>query len=104
LIHLLFLNQTGSNNPLRLNKNTDKIPFDPYFTEKNISCSFFVGKPDGLRVIAAVFVLQSASFQAVHRQNRYSLFASTRKYTLIFQHFSLPIKNSQTHFTTNAKL
>nr|YP_009351038.1 cytochrome b [Planicapritermes planiceps]AQP28426.1 cytochrome b [Planicapritermes planiceps] len=36
LIHLLFLHQTGSNNPLGLNKNTDKIPFHPYFTAKDI--------------------------------------------------------------------
>nr|AMX22549.1 cytochrome b [Coptotermes acinaciformis raffrayi]AMX22562.1 cytochrome b [Coptotermes acinaciformis raffrayi] len=36
LVHLLFLHQTGSNNPLGLNKNTDKIPFHPYFTTKDI--------------------------------------------------------------------
>jgi ubiquinol-cytochrome c reductase cytochrome b subunit len=36
LIHLLFLHQTGSNNPLGLNKNTDKIPFHPYFTVRDI--------------------------------------------------------------------
>ena len=36
LIHLLFLHQTGSNNPLGLNKNTDKIPFHPYFTTKDV--------------------------------------------------------------------
>jgi ubiquinol-cytochrome c reductase cytochrome b subunit len=36
LIHLLFIHQTGSNNPLGLNKNTDKIPFHPYFTVKDI--------------------------------------------------------------------
>jgi ubiquinol-cytochrome c reductase cytochrome b subunit len=36
LIHLLFLHQGGSNNPLGLNKNTDKIPFHPYFTVKDI--------------------------------------------------------------------
>nr|YP_009350128.1 cytochrome b [Nasutitermes diabolus]AQP26393.1 cytochrome b [Nasutitermes diabolus] len=36
LIHLLFLHQTGSNNPLGLNKNTDKIPFHPYFTVSDI--------------------------------------------------------------------
>jgi len=33
---LLFLHQTGSNNPLGLDKNTDKIPFHPYFTVKDI--------------------------------------------------------------------
>nr|QGA46890.1 cytochrome b [Reticulitermes tibialis] len=36
MIHLLFLHQTGSNNPLGLNKDTDKIPFHPYFTTKDI--------------------------------------------------------------------
>nr|WMY24207.1 cytochrome b [nr. Quasitermes sp.] len=36
MVHLLFLHQTGSNNPLGLNKNTDKIPFHPYFTTKDI--------------------------------------------------------------------
>nr|AQP27561.1 cytochrome b [Hospitalitermes sp. C TB-2017] len=36
MIHLLFLHQTGSNNPLGLNKNTDKIPFHPYFTVKDV--------------------------------------------------------------------
>nr|YP_002213649.1 cytochrome b [Atelura formicaria]ABS88987.1 cytochrome b [Atelura formicaria] len=32
MIHLLFLHQTGSNNPLGVNSNLDKIPFHPYFT------------------------------------------------------------------------
>lgn len=36
LIHLLFLHQTGSNNPLGLNRDVDKIPFHPYFTFKDI--------------------------------------------------------------------
>nr|YP_973139.1 cytochrome b [Trichophthalma punctata]ABH03678.1 cytochrome b [Trichophthalma punctata] len=36
MIHLLFLHQTGSNNPLGLNSNSDKIPFHPYFTFKDI--------------------------------------------------------------------
>nr|QAX91192.1 cytochrome b [Parrhinotermes sp. B MW-2019] len=36
MIHLLFLHQTGSNNPMGLNKNTDKIPFHPYFTTKDL--------------------------------------------------------------------
>lgn len=35
LIHLLFLHQTGSNNPLGLNRNIDKIPFHPYFSIKD---------------------------------------------------------------------
>nr|YP_010371606.1 cytochrome b [Halidaya aurea]UOW81234.1 cytochrome b [Halidaya aurea] len=36
MIHILFLHQTGSNNPLGLNSNSDKIPFHPYFTYKDI--------------------------------------------------------------------
>nr|UJG45525.1 cytochrome b [Diplonevra concinna] len=37
LVHLLFLHQTGSNNPTGLNSNSDKIPFHPYFTYKDIT-------------------------------------------------------------------
>nr|WON66002.1 cytochrome b [Carpelimus sp. 1 HFZ-2023b] len=36
MIHLLFLHQTGSNNPLGLNSNIDKIPFHPYFSTKDL--------------------------------------------------------------------
>nr|SPP23457.1 cytochrome b [Graphium androcles] len=36
LIHLLFLHQTGSNNPLGINSNMDKIPFHPFFTFKDL--------------------------------------------------------------------
>nr|YP_010697695.1 cytochrome b [Hypoderma sinense]WCF76323.1 cytochrome b [Hypoderma sinense] len=36
MIHILFLHETGSNNPMGLNSNTDKIPFHPYFTFKDI--------------------------------------------------------------------
>jgi ubiquinol-cytochrome c reductase cytochrome b subunit len=36
IIHLLFLHQTGSNNPLGINRNIDKIPFHPYFSFKDI--------------------------------------------------------------------
>nr|ALQ78674.1 cytochrome b [Daphnia pulex] len=36
VIHLLFLHQTGSNNPLGLNSDSDKIPFHPYFTIKDL--------------------------------------------------------------------
>nr|WHU31461.1 cytochrome b [Claassenia sp. 2 YNX-2023a] len=36
MVHLLFLHQTGSNNPLGLNSNGDKIPFHPYFSFKDI--------------------------------------------------------------------
>nr|YP_009630790.1 cytochrome b [Astictopterus jama]QBS14451.1 cytochrome b [Astictopterus jama] len=36
MIHLIFLHQTGSNNPLGINSNLDKIPFHPFFTFKDI--------------------------------------------------------------------
>nr|AML26817.1 cytochrome b [Erotylidae sp. BMNH 1274780] len=36
MIHLLFLHQTGSNNPLGMNSNLDKIPFHPYFSFKDV--------------------------------------------------------------------
>nr|YP_011011078.1 cytochrome b [Cymoninus sechellensis]WPW49246.1 cytochrome b [Cymoninus sechellensis] len=36
MIHLLFLHQTGSNNPLGINSNYDKIPFHPYFSIKDV--------------------------------------------------------------------
>lgn len=36
IIHLLFLHQTGSNNPLGINRNYDKIPFHPYFSFKDL--------------------------------------------------------------------
>lgn len=36
IIHLLFLHQTGSNNPLGINRNIDKIPFHPYFSFKDL--------------------------------------------------------------------
>lgn len=35
IIHLLTLHETGSNNPLGLNSNLDKIPFHPYFSIKD---------------------------------------------------------------------
>nr|QTC08238.1 cytochrome b [Nigronia serricornis] len=36
MIHLLFLHQTGSNNPIGINSNFDKIPFHPYFSFKDL--------------------------------------------------------------------
>nr|YP_009333630.1 cytochrome b [Thitarodes sejilaensis]ANM47913.1 cytochrome b [Thitarodes sejilaensis] len=36
MIHLLFLHQYGSNNPLGINSNLDKIPFHPYFSFKDL--------------------------------------------------------------------
>nr|BAD99745.1 cytochrome b [Vargula hilgendorfii]BAD99746.1 cytochrome b [Vargula hilgendorfii]BAD99748.1 cytochrome b [Vargula hilgendorfii]BAD99853.1 cytochrome b [Vargula hilgendorfii]BAD99854.1 cytochrome b [Vargula hilgendorfii] len=36
MVHLLFLHQTGSNNPLGTNSNLDKLPFHPYFSWKDL--------------------------------------------------------------------
>nr|ACF71401.1 cytochrome b [Neosalanx jordani] len=36
VIHLLFLHETGSNNPLGLNSDVDKIPFHSYFIIKDL--------------------------------------------------------------------
>nr|QRH19163.1 cytochrome b [Platanista gangetica] len=35
IIHLLFLHETGSNNPTGIPSDTDKIPFHPYYTIKD---------------------------------------------------------------------
>nr|CDL89930.1 Cytochrome b [Chrysichthys sp. 3 CP-2014] len=36
LLHALFLHETGSNNPMGLNSDADKIPFHPYFSYKDL--------------------------------------------------------------------
>nr|AAC32983.1 cytochrome b [Harpactes ardens] len=36
IIHLTFLHESGSNNPLGIVSNSDKIPFHPYFSLKDI--------------------------------------------------------------------
>nr|AEZ51812.1 cytochrome b [Bubalus bubalis] len=36
MVHLLFLHETGSNNPTGISSDTDKIPFHPYYTIKDI--------------------------------------------------------------------
>nr|AAW82810.1 cytochrome b [Myoictis melas] len=35
MVHLLFLHETGSNNPSGIDPNSDKIPFHPYYTIKD---------------------------------------------------------------------
>nr|QNN19929.1 cytochrome b [Sminthopsis froggatti] len=35
IVHLLFLHETGSNNPSGINPDADKIPFHPYYTIKD---------------------------------------------------------------------
>nr|APA32573.1 cytochrome b [Brachyhypopomus sp. n. VERD] len=41
LLHALFLHETGSNNPTGLVSDTDKIPFHPYFSYKDL-LGFFI--------------------------------------------------------------
>nr|AFG29547.1 cytochrome b [Megalonema platanum] len=36
ILHALFLHETGSNNPIGLNSDADKIPFHPYFSYKDL--------------------------------------------------------------------
>jgi ubiquinol-cytochrome c reductase cytochrome b subunit len=36
MVHLLFLHQTGRNNPLGVNRNFDKVSFHPYFSTKDV--------------------------------------------------------------------
>nr|WRQ18249.1 cytochrome b [Multinervis sp.] len=36
IMHLMFLHETGSNNPIGLKSDMDKIPFHPYFTIKDM--------------------------------------------------------------------
>nr|NP_955665.1 cytochrome b [Auxis rochei]BAD06733.1 cytochrome b [Auxis rochei] len=36
ILHLLFLHETGSNNPIGLNSSADKISFHPYFSYKDL--------------------------------------------------------------------
>nr|YP_009311449.1 cytochrome b [Osteobrama feae]BAV70352.1 cytochrome b [Osteobrama feae] len=36
ILHLLFLHETGSNNPAGLNSDADKIPFHPYYSFKDL--------------------------------------------------------------------
>jgi ubiquinol-cytochrome c reductase cytochrome b subunit len=33
---MIFLHQTGSNNPLGINRDSDRIPFHKYFTVKDL--------------------------------------------------------------------
>nr|YP_010531292.1 cytochrome b [Mileewa lamellata]UXX17551.1 cytochrome b [Mileewa lamellata] len=42
IIHIFFLHMTGSNNPIGLNSNMDKIPFHPYFSIKDLMSSMMI--------------------------------------------------------------
>nr|ABN15037.1 cytochrome b [Fukomys amatus]ABN15040.1 cytochrome b [Fukomys amatus] len=42
VVHLLFLHETGSNNPSGINSDSDKIPFHPYYTIKDFMGFLFM--------------------------------------------------------------
>nr|AGE35470.1 cytochrome b [Meroles knoxii] len=42
MVHLLFLHETGSNNPTGLNSNSDKVPFHPYYSYKDLLGAMFL--------------------------------------------------------------
>nr|AVX29565.1 cytochrome b [Gonioctena intermedia] len=42
MIHLLYLHQTGSSNPLGTQSNIDKMPFHPYFSFKDLVSMFIM--------------------------------------------------------------
>nr|ABN15060.1 cytochrome b [Fukomys sp. PAVD-2007]ABN15074.1 cytochrome b [Fukomys sp. PAVD-2007]ABN15075.1 cytochrome b [Fukomys sp. PAVD-2007]ABN15077.1 cytochrome b [Fukomys sp. PAVD-2007]ABN15078.1 cytochrome b [Fukomys sp. PAVD-2007] len=42
VVHLLFLHETGSNNPSGIDSNSDKIPFHPYYSIKDFMGFLFV--------------------------------------------------------------
>nr|YP_010531331.1 cytochrome b [Processina sexmaculata]UXX17590.1 cytochrome b [Processina sexmaculata] len=42
ILHIFFLHITGSNNPIGLNSNIDKIPFHPYFSIKDLMSTMMI--------------------------------------------------------------
>nr|ATD53061.1 cytochrome b [Clovia sp. EMHAU-2015-Zz052918] len=42
IIHIFFLHLTGSNNPIGMKSNIDKIPFHPYFSIKDLMGFIFI--------------------------------------------------------------
>uniref|UniRef100_A0A0A6Z5Q7 Cytochrome b n=2 Tax=Hynobius nigrescens TaxID=324339 RepID=A0A0A6Z5Q7_HYNNI len=53
IIHLLFLHETGSNNPTGIYSNMDKVPFHPYFSYKD-ALGFLI-------MLTALFILSLLS-------------------------------------------
>lgn len=52
IVHLLFLHETGSNNPIGTNRNQDKIPFHPYFSLKDLAG--FIITTTGLTIVTLI--------------------------------------------------
>nr|UZT27023.1 cytochrome b [Xyloterini sp.] len=57
IIHLMFLHQTGSFNPMGLNSNMDKVSFHPYFTFKDITKMILIMFLFTLLTLKAPFLL-----------------------------------------------
>nr|YP_009442018.1 cytochrome b [Gnathotrichus materiarius]AOY40239.1 cytochrome b [Gnathotrichus materiarius] len=57
MVHLLFLHQTGSNNPLGTTSNMDKIPFHPYFSLKDLVGALIVMMSLSILSLQAPFLL-----------------------------------------------
>nr|YP_010726216.1 cytochrome b [Diprion wenshanicus]WDY84665.1 cytochrome b [Diprion wenshanicus] len=56
IIHLMFIHQTGSSNPMGTNSNIDKIPFQPYYMLKDFT-GFFI-----FYIIFLFFILMHPNF------------------------------------------
>merc|ERR1712137_46867 len=68
VVHLLFLHQTGSNNPIGTKRETDKIPFHPYFTIKDLA---------GFPIMLRSLVLNSAKSESSGRSREFQPCEST---------------------------
>nr|QFG40123.1 cytochrome b [Alpheus randalli] len=53
MVHILFLHQTGSNNPLGMSSQMEKVPFHPYFSFKDIVG--FVVMVTGLVILSLLY-------------------------------------------------
>merc|ERR1712026_261427 len=72
-LHLFFLHLRGSNNPLGLGQNSDKLKFNPYFTWKDILGVLFVFQ---VLLVLVNFIQANPYITPIHIQPEwYFLFA-----------------------------
>nr|YP_010586415.1 cytochrome b [Nyctiophylax orbicularis]UZZ44203.1 cytochrome b [Nyctiophylax orbicularis] len=60
MIHLIFLHKESSNNPLNINKNIDKIQFNPFFVWKDVM---------GMLIMIMLFMIFSMKFPFLLNDN-----------------------------------
>jgi len=60
IIHLLFLHQTGSSNPIGVKSNLDKVPFHPFHSWKDLTAAIFVMASLTLLCLIAPYILGDA--------------------------------------------